>query len=113
MGNAVAMDVDVNTLLLFGIATAQAATAFFAWHTARTAKETKVVAERTELNTNSMREQLVLRTGEAEYGRGREEERVKGEAKAANLVATGDVADDRVATATERIATATEKGAKP
>lgn len=112
------MNMDVNTLLLFGIAVAQMLTAFFAWHTSKTAMATKIVAERTELNTNSMREQLVLKTGEAEHARGREEARVEGEEKAEKVadkvrIATDDlplpVADDRVAKATEQMAEATKK----
>lgn len=118
------MDIDINTVMLLGIAICNVVIAVFAWHTKQEMSATRIVAERTEVNTNSMREALVLRTGEAEYGRGREEARVEGEAKADKLAETAEVrlavsdlpvpvTDDRVAVATERIAAAAEKGKKP
>jgi membrane protein implicated in regulation of membrane protease activity len=76
---------DVNTFALLGIAIAQAIAAYFTWRTSQSAMATKVAAEKTEVNTNSMREALVQRTGEAEHARGREEMRLEGEALAASL----------------------------
>ena len=47
--------------------------------------ETKIIAQKTELNTNSMREQLVAATGAASHAAGLEQGRTEGEAKAAIL----------------------------
>lgn len=49
------------------------------------AGKTKMVAERTEVNTNSMREQLVRATAESSHAAGMNQARAEGEAKAATL----------------------------
>lgn len=112
-----AVDININTLMLLAIAICNVVIAVLAWHTKQDVAATRVTAERTELNTNSMREALVQRTGEAEHARGREEARVEGEAKAEKMAETRlpesdlpvPVTDDRVAEAAEKGAAATER----
>ena len=68
---------DPNITLLI-IATLNAATAWLAY---RTHKLTKQV----EIATNSMQDALVAATGEAAHAAGKEEGRIAGEVKAANV----------------------------
>lgn len=68
---------DPNLILLI-VALVNAFTALMAW-------KTKVAAEKTEVNTNSMREQLVEAKGIASHAEGKEEGRKEGEATAAIL----------------------------
>ncbi len=49
--------------------------------------EAKEIAQKTEINTNSMKDALVASTKAASHAEGREEARVEGEAKAATLAA--------------------------
>lgn len=86
------MPVDINTATLLGIAALNALAAYLGWRTKQTATETKAIAvethalaEKTELNTNSMREALVIATGDAAHAAGLEQGRTEGEAKAATL----------------------------
>lgn len=67
-------------------------TAYFAMLASKTAKESKEVSiynskqiERVEINTNSMREQLVDAASRASYSEGHEKARVEGEVKAADV----------------------------
>ncbi len=69
--------IDPNLVLLI-IAIVNAITAIMTW-------KTKRAAEKTEVNTNHMREQLVVATGAASHAAGKEEGRAEGEAKAAVL----------------------------
>lgn len=122
------INLDPNTLLLFGIAVMNALGAYFAWKGKNAAIETKEIALKTEINTNSMKDALVAATREAAHAAGADEQRAAGEAKAAilaqgarqssepreGLVAAPDgepvpVADDRTAVAAERGAKATER----
>lgn len=108
-------------LTLLGIAMLNAFTAVMAYLARRDAKETKVLAKQVEVATNSMKDALVRTTGEAAHAAGKEEGRIEGEIKAADvakgrLTATGQtaaapipVADERAAQATERVAGATER----
>jgi len=77
---------STDTLTLLAIALLNALTAYWSWRTRNAATATQIAAEKTETNTNHMREQLVLRTGEAEHARGREEARKEGENKAERLI---------------------------
>lgn len=52
-----------------------------------TVVEAKEIAQKTELNTNSMRVALVAATAVASRAEGKEEGRVEGELRAANLAA--------------------------
>lgn len=117
------MAIDINTMMLLAIAICNVIIAVLAWHTKQDVAATRVTAERTELNTNSMREALVQRTGEAEHAKGREEARKEGETKAAELAETAEVrlaaselpvpvTDNRVAESTEAMAASTEKMAE-
>ena len=63
-------------LILLGIAVLNCFTAFMAW-------QTKTLAKQVELATNSMKDALAAKTGEAAHAAGREEARVEGEVKAA------------------------------
>ncbi len=54
-------------------------------YTAYQAKQTKIAAEKTETNTNSMREQLVIATGTASHAAGKAEGIAQGKADAALL----------------------------
>jgi hypothetical protein len=54
-------------------------------YTAYQAKQTKIASEKTEVNTNSMREQLVKATGVASHAAGRAEGIAESEAKTAIL----------------------------
>lgn len=78
------MAIDPNITLL-AVAVANAATAYFAWRAKIVATETKEIALQTEKNTNSMKDALVLKVGEAAHAAGLEQGRVAGEAKAAVL----------------------------
>lgn len=71
------MLLDPN-ITLFAIAILNLITAWLAY---RTHKLTKQV----EIATNSMKDALVLATGEAAHAAGKEEGRIAGEAKAATL----------------------------
>lgn len=84
------MAIDPNMVLLV-IALVNAFTAFMAWKTKNIAQDTKVAAEKTEVNTNHMREQLVAATGDAAHAAGKEEGRAEGVAKAA-ILAEGNLA---------------------
>lgn len=120
--------IGLNNAILIFIAILNLITAFVAMNT-------RTIAQRTEVNTNSMRERLVEVTGDAAHAAGLTEGREAGEATAATLAkgqaqgraqerASGGtsllpageapvpVTDDRVAVATERIATATEEKKK-
>lgn len=121
------INLDPNTLLLFGIALLNAMTAFFAWRGQKAAVDTKAIALKTEINTNSMKDALVKATREAAHAAGADEQRVIGERRAATLAlgalqgrdrdelapaSDGEpvpVADDRTAVAAERGAKATER----
>lgn len=61
-------------------------TAILALITAIMAWRTHTAAQRTEVNTNSMREALVISTGKAAHADGLEQGRQEGEDKAAALV---------------------------
>ena len=80
---------DQNTWLLFGIAVAQALTAFFSWSSRQAAIETKQIAVETKENvvtiekaTNSMKDALVAATAKAADAEGFERARKEGEVKA-------------------------------
>ena len=70
--------IDMNTALFAVIAVANMVTAVIAW-------STREIAKATEVNTNSMREQLVTATGAAAHAAGLEEGRVEGKVTAATL----------------------------
>lgn len=57
------MNTDLNTLALVIIAVCNAFVAWVAWRT-------KIAAEKTETNTNHMREQLVEASGKVEHAKG-------------------------------------------
>lgn len=82
----------LNTLMLLAIAALNAWVAWMAYRTKQDAAATKVAVvatqvavEKTEVNTNHMREQLVTATGEAAHAAGRQEMRQEAEATAATL----------------------------
>jgi len=79
------MSIDTTTAMLTIIAIMNAVTAYFAWRGKQESAETKVIALKTELNTNSMKDALVKATGEAAHAAGVQQERVASEAKAATL----------------------------
>jgi hypothetical protein len=79
------MDLDLNTLSLLGIAIFNAITGFLAWRIHLMTVITKRNVEVIEVATNSMKDALVAATGKAERAAGAEEERMRGEAKAAAL----------------------------
>jgi hypothetical protein len=62
------MSVEPNTVFIFLSALLNAGTAYMAW-------KTKKASEKTELNTNSMREQLVAATDAAAHAKGMSDER--------------------------------------
>lgn len=126
------MDFPWDRFLLALIAFFNAAGFYFAWRAKMVAVETQAIvgqthtiavetrelAEKTEINTNSMKDALVKATGEAAHAAGKEEGRSEGEAKAvivAGLHPTQaqplPVADNRTAEATERTAAASERSA--
>lgn len=82
---------NVETLALINTAGLIVIAALNVWgnsllrQTRADAAETRVVAVRTEVNSNSMREQLVAAASIASHAEGREEGRVEGEVKAAIL----------------------------
>jgi hypothetical protein len=76
---------DPNTLVLLAIALLNAWVALMAWRTKRDIHATKIAVEKTEVNTNHMREQLVEATGVAAHAAGRDEMRQEAEATAATL----------------------------
>lgn len=61
--------------------------AFFVFMNSVTGFVTLFYARRTEINTNSMKDALVARTAEASEAKGRDDQRVVSEAKAAAIVA--------------------------
>ncbi len=54
-------------------------------YTAWLSKKTKEAAEKTEVNTNSMKDALILSTREASHAAGKEEGRIEGREIAATL----------------------------
>jgi hypothetical protein len=68
----------IDNYLLFGVAITNMITGVFAFITL-------VYARRTEKNTNSMKDALVVATETAAYSRGVDEERVRGKLEAATL----------------------------
>lgn len=72
------MDINPNLLGWVIVSLAQAFTAWMAW-------KTKTAAEKTEVNTNSMREQLVAATGVSAHAAGMEEGRITEIARVATL----------------------------
>lgn len=76
--------IDPNLTLLL-IAVANLGTAILAWRTHAATKATQLNVEKVEIATNSMKDALVAKTGEAAHAAGREEGRLAGEAKAASL----------------------------
>lgn len=93
---------DANTLIWLVIALLNA---WVGWMTYRVHKEvaatklavvaTMVAAEKTELNTNSMREQLVVATGAAAHAAGRDEMAKEAKAIAATLAEGVKQGEDR------------------
>ena len=87
------MTIDPNWTLL-AIAGLNLATGILAWDARRAAKvtqavatETKAIALKTEINTNSLTTRLAATSREAGHAEGREEARVEGEQKAVSLAA--------------------------
>lgn len=78
----------INNLILLLISVITAWTAYQTRQTKLAAVETLDLSKKTELNTNSMKDALVKATAESSHAAGANEERIKGEAKAA-LVAQG------------------------
>lgn len=76
---------DLNTAMLFGIALSNAAGLYFSWRAKSIAVTTSETVAVLEKNTNSIKDALVAKTGEAAHAAGREEMRIEGEAKAATL----------------------------
>lgn len=70
--------ISTDNLILLGIAALNAFTAYMAW-------QTKGIALKTELNTNSMKDALVETTRAQSRAEGVEEGRLAGEQKAATL----------------------------
>jgi hypothetical protein len=85
---------DINTLILFGIAVANAWTAYLALRTRGDMRDTRIDMHTLEQNTNSIKDALVARTAEASEAKGRDSERLRGEQTAANL-AKGNLEQDR------------------
>jgi hypothetical protein len=84
--------VDMNLLIQMITAAAVAYAAFMAHHARTAAKGALDVAvksqetmQKLEINTNSMREQLVKSTGDERFAAGKEEARLEGEVKAAAI----------------------------
>lgn len=73
------------------IAVGQVLTAMLTFAGIYIASQTREIAQKTELNTNSMREALVIEKGKASFHEGKEEGRAEGEAKAA-VLAKGQLA---------------------
>lgn len=80
---------DYNTFMLLLIAIINAGSTFMIWWMKQDIRATKIAVMQTEVNTNSMREQLVQRTGEAERAAGRDEMRIEAEKKATELLKKG------------------------
>jgi len=74
------MTIDLNMLVLLGIAVMNAYTAY-------AVNKTHNLALKTELNTNSMKDALVKATGIAAHAEGREEGRLQSEADALSKTA--------------------------
>lgn len=79
---------NVNTYVLLLVAFLNAVTAMMAWRTHDTATlaysvatETKAIALKTEIQTNSINTALVAATATASHATGKEEGRLEGEAK--------------------------------
>lgn len=113
-----------NNLVLLAIAVFTFANTAFLWwsnhNTQKVVTETRNIALKTELNTNSMKDALVRATVLASEAKGRDEQRAIGESKAqavAEAVALKSekreapipVADDRVAEIAERHVKAAER----
>lgn len=79
------MGVELNTWILLVIAITNAGTGVLWFLIKQDTLATKIAAELTEKNTNSMKDALVLATDKAAHAAGKEEGRVEGEAKAAVL----------------------------
>lgn len=65
------LGIDTNTWALIGLAAMQSVNLYY--------------TRQTEKNTNSMKDALVSSTAKENYSRGKDEERIKGEQKAATL----------------------------
>lgn len=76
---------NLNSWILLGIAAFNMAGAYFAYQAAALAKSTQSTIEVLEKNTNSIKDALVAKTGEAAHAAGKEEGRLEGEQKAAVL----------------------------
>lgn len=75
----------MDTWLLLFIAVTNLATAILYFIMRRDVSATRIASEKTELNTNSMREQLVNRTAEASDAAGHARGVKEGEEKAADV----------------------------
>ncbi len=78
------MPIDPNLTLLV-IALCNLVTAVLTWRSHRAVKETQVNVQKIETATNSMKDALVARTGEAAHAAGLEEGRAAGAVTAATL----------------------------
>lgn len=76
------MVVEPNTVVLLVIAAMNAGTGYLAYLAKRTAAETKEIALKTEINTNSLQDALVAATKGEAHAAGLEQGRTEGEARA-------------------------------
>lgn len=80
-----------NNLVLLAIAVFTLANTIFGWwdrrETRKVVDETRAIALKTELNTNSMKDALVKATATASFAEGHEVAREEGEKKATTLEA--------------------------
>lgn len=95
-----------ETVLLTIIAVSNAVIAVCGLATLVLAKLTRADVKTLEINTNSIREELVARTAEASEAKGRDEQRKIGEDKASILLSQTPlpVADEKTAAAVDKVA---------
>lgn len=75
------MVIDANNLIQFGTAALSAVAAYYAFQARKISGETKEIALKTELNTNSKMDALITATDKAAYAEGKENGRVQPKAE--------------------------------
>lgn len=80
------MELDLNNVLLLGIAAATAISSFWNWKAKQISEKTAITIQLLEKNTNSIKDALVASVGTERFAAGQKEARVEGELKAAALL---------------------------
>lgn len=77
---------DMNNLLLIGVALLNAFTAYMTFLAKKDTEKTMINMQKVELATNSMKDALVASTAKSSYAEGATQAREAGEAKAAAIL---------------------------